>query len=73
MSVAGSVSYSGRKQAPCLFFASDNSCHDEHCWRDHHENLDPALVGTIAPKDYMVPDEYGIACKSCFDNLREVS
>jgi hypothetical protein len=73
MLVAGSISYSRRREEPCKFFASVAGCHDEYCWRDHHQNLDPALVGNVTPKDYMVPPQPGIACKNCFNNLREVS
>ncbi|KAH0359769.1 hypothetical protein KCU65_g9777, partial [Aureobasidium melanogenum] len=55
---------------PCESFAAVR-CVNEHCESDHHNNLDPRLVGTKEPLGYMVPNKLGEACQNCLDNLRE--
>ncbi|CAD0038196.1 unnamed protein product [Aureobasidium pullulans] len=57
---------------PCFEFAAYNSCRlGARCPDEHHENLDPALVGNKDPKGYMVPNIAGEACPSCLANGRE--
>ncbi|THX25733.1 hypothetical protein D6D12_06697 [Aureobasidium pullulans] len=57
---------------PCFKFAAYNSCRlGARCPDEHHENLDPALVGNKDPKGYMVPNVAGEACLSCLQNGRE--
>ncbi|KAG9699650.1 hypothetical protein KCU95_g1449, partial [Aureobasidium melanogenum] len=54
----------------CKPFAAD-ICLNGDCWSEHHENLDPVLVGSKEPQDYMVPNKLGQACTNCLNNLRE--
>lgn len=56
---------------PCERFAAAR-CMDGYCQYDHHENLEPCLVGSREPKGYMVPNKFGEACQNCLGNLREV-
>lgn len=42
------------------------------CSKYHHQNLNPALIGTKEPKGYMVLNQTESACQNCLDNLREV-
>lgn len=56
---------------PCQLFAASGNCGG--CQNDHHPNLNPALVGMIAPQQYRVPNEVGVACLTCIQNFREVS
>ncbi|KAG9522276.1 hypothetical protein KCV07_g3141, partial [Aureobasidium melanogenum] len=65
-----SISYHDSFIFPCEAFVADE-CWNGYCWSEHHENLDPVLVGSKEPKDYMVPNKPGQACTNCLDNLRE--
>jgi hypothetical protein len=56
---------------PCQQFAAAGNC--SGCQHEHHPNLNPALVGMVSPQQYRVPNELGLACHSCLENLREVS
>jgi hypothetical protein len=56
---------------PCHRFAAAGNCNG--CQNEHHPNLDPALVGMVAPQQYRVPNEVGVACLACMEKLREVS
>jgi len=62
-----------RPAKACQNFAAGICRAGENCAFDHHSNLDPALVGTKTPVDYMVPDELGVACNTCLGSFREVT
>jgi hypothetical protein len=57
--------------APCHRFAASGNC--SGCQNEHHPNLNPALVGMVVPQQYRVPNEVGVACQPCLENLREAS
>jgi hypothetical protein len=60
---------------------SKDSCHDwpldeckygNRCTREHHGNLNPALVNTKAHPEYIVPNEVGEACQRCTQRMYPV-
>jgi hypothetical protein len=65
------VDNSSEALAPSYRFAAAGNC--SSCQNEHHPNLNPALVGMVAPQQYRVPNEVGVACQPCLENLREVS
>lgn len=59
---------------PCHDWPLGECKHGNECTREHHDNLDPALVDIDkAHSEYMVPNEVGEACQRCMQRMYPAS
>ncbi|KAK8221850.1 hypothetical protein M8818_000015 [Zalaria obscura] len=54
---------------PCGFWPLGECKRGDRCDREHHANLNPALVGHKAVPGYNVPNETGEACLRCMSRI----
>lgn len=57
---------------PCGFWPLGECKRGDRCDREHHANLNPALVGHKAVPGYNVPNETGEACLRCMSRIYPV-